>query len=153
MFCVNILKHRQLIFTRAVAEVTRQYGGDYIASAVGEAHVVELMKKTTLLLVEKAMVGGFTLTFIMVVMPWLVLHYSSRIYANKTVCFCFAKPSPNWLMRKEINLTPNHDVESLLNSIANSYTDNTVTRIDGVKIDFQMGGTLKIEYRTSVHYR
>ena len=43
-------------------------------------------------------------------------------------------------MRKvKINLTPNHDVESLLNSIANSYTDNTVTRIDGVKIDFSDG--------------
>ena len=47
---------------------------------------------------------------------------------------------PNWLMRKvKINLTPNHDVESLLNSIANSYADNTVTRIDGVKIDFSDG--------------
>ena len=31
--------------TRALAEVTSQYGGNYVASAVGEAHVVELMKK------------------------------------------------------------------------------------------------------------
>ena len=43
-------------------------------------------------------------------------------------------------MRKDkIKLTPNHDVDSLLNTIASSYTDNTVTRIDGVKIDFSDG--------------
>ena len=88
--------------TRALAEVTRQYGGDYVASAVGEAHVVEPMK-TTLLLVEKAMVGRLP-----------DLHYGrdawwccySSIYANRTVCFCFAKPIPKLLREKlQINLT------------------------------------------------
>ena len=38
--------------TRALAEVTSQYGGNYVASAVGEAHVVEMMKKTN------AVIGG-----------------------------------------------------------------------------------------------
>ena len=38
--------------TRGLAELTDKYGGNYFASAVGEAHVVELMKKTD------AVIGG-----------------------------------------------------------------------------------------------
>ena len=127
--------------TRALAEVTRQYGGDYVASAVGEAHVVELMKKTN------AVIGGEGNGGVI----YPDLHYGrdalvgvalflSHLCQQDCTVSVLRSQYPNWLMRKDkINLTPNHDVDSLLNTIASSYTDNTVTRIDGVKIDFSDG--------------
>jgi phosphomannomutase len=41
--------------SRALRDVTNANNGTYEASAVGEVNVVELMKKTTLLLAEKEM--------------------------------------------------------------------------------------------------
>ena len=124
-----------------MAEVTRQYGGDYVASAVGETHVVELMKKTN------AVIGGEgnggviypNLHYGRDALVGVALFLSHLCQQDCTVSFLRSQ-YPNWLMRKvKINLTPNHDVDSLLNTIASSYTDNTVTRIDGVKIDFSDG--------------
>ena len=123
--------------TRALAEITRQHGGNYFASAVGEAHVVELMKKNNAVLGGEGN-GG-------VIYP--DLHYGrdalvgvalflSHLCKQDCSVSVLRSQYPNWLMRKDkINLTPNHDVDSLFSSIANSYTNNTVTRIDGVKID------------------
>jgi phosphomannomutase len=42
--------------SRALRDVTNANNGTYEASAVGEVNVVELMKKTTLLLAEKEMI-------------------------------------------------------------------------------------------------
>lgn len=54
--------------TRALRDVTEKHGGSYEASAVGEVNVVELMKKTMLLLVVKGMEVSFIQNYIMVEM-------------------------------------------------------------------------------------
>ena len=47
---------------------------------------------------------------------------------------------PNWLMRKDkVTLTPQHNVDALLDSIASANAAFQVTTIDGVKIDFPDG--------------
>ena len=127
--------------TRGLAELTDKYGGNYFASAVGEAHVVELMKKTD------AVIGGEGNGGVI----YPDLHYGrdalvgialflSHILLMDCSVSELKSQYPNWLMRKDkIKLTSKHDVEDLLDSIASAYDGFQVTTIDGVKIDFTDG--------------
>ena len=127
--------------TRALAEVTEQYGGNYVASAVGEAHVVELMKKTN------AVIGGEGNGGVI----YPDLHYGrdalvgialflSHLCHIDCMVSVLRSQYPNWLMRKDkVTLTPQHNVDALLDSIASAHAAFQVTTIDGVKIDFPDG--------------
>jgi phosphomannomutase len=127
--------------TRALAEVTDQYGGNYVASAVGEAHVVELMKKTN------AVIGGEgnggviypDLHYGRDALVGIALFLSHLCHVDCSVSVLRSK-YPNWLMRKDkVTLTPQHNVDALLDSIASAHAAFQVTTIDGVKIDFPDG--------------
>jgi len=127
--------------TRALAEVTEQYGGNYVASAVGEAHVVELMKKTN------AVIGGEgnggviypDLHYGRDALVGIALFLSHLCHIDCTVSVLRSQ-YPNWLMRKDkVTLTPQHNVDALLDSIASAHAAFQVTTIDGVKIDFPDG--------------
>ena len=127
--------------TRALAEVTNQYGGKYFASAVGEAHVVELMKKTD------AVIGGEgnggviypDLHYGRDALVGIALFLSHLCHADCSVSVLRSQ-YPNWLMRKDkVALSPQHDVDALLDSIASAHAAFQVTTIDGVKIDFPDG--------------
>ena len=127
--------------TRALAEVTGQYGGNYVASAVGEAHVVELMKKTD------AVIGGEgnggviypDLHYGRDALVGIALFLSHLCHADCLVSV-LRNQYPNWLMRKDkVTLAPQHDVDALLDSIASAHAGFQVTTIDGVKIDFPDG--------------
>ena len=127
--------------TRGLAELTDKYGGNYFASAVGEAHVVELMKKTD------AVIGGEgnggviypDLHYGRDALVGIALFLSHLLHKDCSVSELRSQ-YPNWLMRKDkIKLTSKHDVEALLNSIASAYDGFQVTTIDGVKIDLPDG--------------
>jgi phosphomannomutase len=127
--------------TRALAEVTSQYGGNYVASAVGEAHVVEMMKKTN------AVIGGEgnggviypDLHYGRDALVGIALFLSHLCHADCSVSVLRSQ-YPNWLMRKDkVALSPQHDVDALLDSIASAHAAFQVTTIDGVKIDFPDG--------------
>ena len=127
--------------TRALAEVTSQYGGNYVASAVGEAHVVELMKKTN------AVIGGEgnggviypDLHYGRDALVGIALFLSHLCHADCSVSVLRSQ-YPNWLMRKDkVALSPQHDIDALLDSIASAHAAFQVTTIDGVKIDFPDG--------------
>ena len=124
--------------TRALAEVTSQYGGNYVASAVGEAHVVEMMKKTN------AVIGGEgnggviypDLHYGRDALVGIALFLSHLCHVDCSVSILRSQ-YPNWLMRKDkVALSPQHDVDALLDSIASAHAAFQVTTIDGVKIDF-----------------
>lgn len=127
--------------TRALAEVTSQYGGNYVASAVGEAHVVEMMKKTN------AVIGGEgnggviypDLHYGRDALVGIALFLSHLCHADCSVSVLRSQ-YPNWLMRKDkVALSPQHDVDALLDSIASAHAAFQATTIDGVKIDFPDG--------------
>lgn len=127
--------------TRALGELTSQYGGNYVASAVGEAHVVELMKKTD------AVIGGEgnggviypDLHYGRDALVGIALFLSHLCHADCSVSVLRSQ-YPNWLMRKDkVTLTRQHDVNALLDSIASAHAAFQVTTIDGVKIDFPDG--------------
>lgn len=125
--------------TRALRDITEKHGGIYKASAVGEVNVVALMKDT------KAVIGGEGNGGII----YPELHYGrdalvgvalflSLLAEQRIKVSALRATYPNYFMsKKKIELVPGLDVDGILNSIANTYKNEDLTTIDGVKIDFE----------------
>lgn len=124
--------------TRALRDVTEKHGGTYEASAVGEVNVVNLMKK------NNAVIGGEGNGGII----YPESHYGRdalvgvalflSLLAEKQMKVSELRASyPNYFMsKKKIQLTPELDVDALLVAMENTYSEEKLTTIDGVKIDF-----------------
>jgi len=124
--------------SRALRDVTEMHGGSYEASAVGEVNVVELMKK------NKAIIGGEGNGGII----YPELHYGrdslvgvalflSLLAEKKISVGELRKSYPSYFMsKKKIQLTPELDVDGILNEMEKRYSNEDITTIDGVKIDF-----------------
>ncbi|MFK5957442.1 MAG: phosphoglucosamine mutase [Lutibacter sp.] len=125
--------------SRALRDITQKHGGNYTASAVGEVNVVELMKK------NNAVIGGEGNGGII----YPESHYGrdslvgvalflSHLATSKMSCKELRNSYPNYYMSKnKIELTPQINVDAILNTIASSYKNEDVITIDGVKINFQ----------------
>lgn len=124
--------------TRALRDVTEKHGGTYEASAVGEVNVVALMKK------NNAIIGGEGNGGII----YPELHYGrdalvgialflSLLAEKKMKTSELRATYPNYYMsKKKIELTPDLDVDALLKAMELRYSNENLTTIDGVKIDF-----------------
>ena len=124
--------------TRALRDVTEKHGGTYEASAVGEVNVVNLMKK------NNAVIGGEGNGGII----YPESHYGRdalvgvalflSLLAEKKMKVSTLRASyPSYFMsKKKIQLTPELDVDGLLVAMADTYSGEKLTTIDGVKIDF-----------------
>lgn len=124
--------------SRALRDVTEKHGGKYFASAVGEVNVVEMMKKHNVVIGGEGN-GG-------VIYP--ELHYGRdalvgvamflSLLATKNISAKQLRESyPAYFMSKnKIELTPEVNVDLILEKMAAKYAHENVNTIDGVKIDF-----------------
>jgi phosphomannomutase len=125
--------------SRALRDVTEKHGGKYTASAVGEVNVVQAMKDT------KAIIGGEGNGGII----YPELHYGRdslvglalflSLLSQKQISVSeLRKTYPDYFMAKEkIQLTPEIDVDDILEKVEDLYKNEKLTTIDGVKIDFE----------------
>ncbi len=125
--------------SRALRDVTIKHGGTYQASAVGEVNVVELMKK------NNAIIGGEGNGGII----YPASHYGrdslvgvalflTHLAKTKISCKELRDSYPSYFMSKnKIQLTPDLDVDLILNKMADKYKKEEISTIDGVKIDFK----------------
>ncbi len=125
--------------TRALRDVTEKVGGKYSAAAVGEVNVVNIMKET------KAVIGGEGNGG--VIFP--ELHYGrdslmgialflSHLAKSKMKASELRKSYPEYFISKnKIELTPNINVDQVLEKIKQKYQNEKINTIDGVKIDFE----------------
>ena len=125
--------------SRALRDITLKHGGKYEASAVGEVNVVALMKST------KAVIGGEGNGGII----YPESHYGrdslvgaalflSHLANAKISCKTLRESYPDYYMSKsKIELTPQIDVDGILEKIAQKYSATKPNCIDGVKIDFE----------------
>ncbi len=125
--------------SRALRDVTQKHGGTYQASAVGEVNVVELMKDSN------AIIGGEGNGGII----YPASHYGRdslvgvalflSLLANKKIsCRALRDSYPSYFMSKnKIQLTPQIDVDKILEQMATKYQNEDISTIDGVKIDFE----------------
>lgn len=124
--------------TAALRDVTRKAGGDYHAAAVGEVNVVTKMKAVN------AVIGGEGNGG--VIFP--ELHYGRDALVGVALFLThlakfgksasiLRKTYPSYhISKNKIELTPDIDVDAILEGIQHKYAKNPVNTEDGVRIEF-----------------
>lgn len=124
--------------TRALRDVASRYGAQYFPAAVGEVNVVSKMKEVGAIIGGEGN-GG-------VIYP--AAHYGRDALVGIALILTYLakkkmKPSqlratyPNYVIIKDrIDLTPSMDVDAILNAVKAHFSNEKITDIDGVKIDF-----------------
>ena len=139
-----VLKHTpgntvsNLSSTRALRDVTRKYGCEYNASAVGEVNVVAKIRATN------AVIGGEGNGGVIYpeshcgrdALVGIALFLSHLAHEGKTVSELRATYPPYFIAKNRIDLTPETDVDAILAKVKEMYKDEEVNDVDGVKIDF-----------------
>jgi phosphomannomutase len=124
--------------TRALRDVTRQYGCEYNAAAVGEVNVVTKMKETHAVIggegnggviYPEAHYGRDALVGIALILTYLAKKGMKTSELRATY-------PPYYIAKNRIDLTPDTDVDAILREVKELYKDEEVNDIDGVKIDF-----------------
>ena len=125
--------------SRALGDVTRSYGCEYHASAVGEVNVVAKMKETG------AVIGGEGNGGVI----YPEAHYGRDALVGVAIFLTLLAKSgkkvselkkeyPAYAIAKnKIELTPDINVDAILCAMKERYADEKITDMDGVKIDFQ----------------
>lgn len=127
--------------TRALRDVTEQYGKQYNAAAVGEVNVVAKMKETNAIIggegnggviYPQAHYGRDALVGIALILSHLAHKGCTLSELRKTY--------PEYQIAKNrIDLDPTTDVDAILKKVKDMFDSDpnaTVNDIDGVKIDF-----------------
>ena len=139
-----VLKHTpgntvsNLSSTRALRDVTRKYGMQYNAAAVGEVNVVTKMKETNAVIGGEGN-GGVIYPESLYGRDALVgfaLFLSHLAHEGKKVSELRASYPNYFIAKNRIDLTPQTDVDAILAKVKEMYKNEEINDIDGVKIDF-----------------
>ena len=125
--------------SRALGDVTRARGCSYQASAVGEVNVVATMKETG------AVIGGEGNGGVIYpeahygrdALVGVALFLTLLAKSGKKVSELKKTYPPYEIAKNKVELTPEIDVDAILNKMKEIYADEKITDIDGVKIDFE----------------
>ena len=124
--------------SRALSDVTKTYGGEYSASAVGEVNVVTKMKEVG------AVIGGEgnggviypALHYGRDALVGVALFLTHLVKKNCTMTELRTTYPAYYASKNKIQLTPEIDVDKVLLEMKARYAGENVNDIDGVKIDF-----------------
>ena len=124
--------------TRALRDVTEKAGGSYSAAAVGEVNVVKKMKDT------KAVIGGEgnggvilpELHYGRDALVGIALFLSHLAKYGKTTSMLRSTYPDYHISKNKIELTPEIDVNMILQGIQEKYKKQPMNTIDGLKIEF-----------------
>jgi phosphomannomutase len=124
--------------TRALRDVTEKHGGEYRASAVGEVNVVNQMKAA------EAVIGGEgnggiiypELHYGRDALVGIALFLTHLAYTKKRVSVLRAGYPNYFISKNKIDLSPEIDVDAVLEGIQERYQKQQINTIDGVKIEF-----------------
>ena len=139
-----ILKHTpgntvsNLSSTRALRDVTQKHGMKHFASAVGEVNVVTKMKEVN------AVIGGEGNGGIIYpeshygrdALVGIALFLTHLAHEGKKVSEVRASYPSYFIAKNKVDLTPEIDVDAILEKVKAIYKDEDINDIDGVKIDF-----------------
>ena len=127
--------------TRALSDVTVKHGGSYSASAVGEVNVTTEMKRTN------AVIGGEGTGGVIYpashsgrdALVGIALFLSSLAQKGCKVSELRATFPEYCISKNRIDLTPEIDVDKVLEAVKEKYAGERINDKDGVKIDFADG--------------
>ncbi len=124
--------------TRALSDVTKKYGESCFASAVGELNVVKEMKKVS------AVIGGEGNGGVI----YPKLHYGRDAMVGTALFLSLVASKqksvseirsyyPSYFMNKnKISANENVNLDSILDQLAKEYSNERISIVDGLKIDF-----------------
>lgn len=124
--------------SRGLRDVTEKHGCHYTAAAVGEVNVVTKMKEVGAVIGGEGN-GGVIYPEIHYGRDALVgvaLFLTIMAKSGKKVSEIKASLPLYAIAKNKIELTPDIDVDAILQAVKAKYADQQVTDIDGVKIDF-----------------
>lgn len=125
--------------SRALKDITLKHGGEYSAAAVGEVNVVKKMKDTNAIIGGEGN-GG-------VIYP--ALHYGRDALVGVAIFLTLLAKSnvkvsdlrksyPEYYISKnKITLNETTDVDAILEFVKGHFKNESITDIDGVKVDFK----------------
>ncbi len=124
--------------TRALKDVTEKAKGTYYASAVGEVNVVTKMKEV------KAVIGGEgnggviypELHYGRDGLVGIALFLTHLAKFGKSVSMMKAFYPAYQISKNKIELTPDLDVDHLIDEVKKKYKNQPIIDVDGVRIDF-----------------
>ncbi len=124
--------------SRALRDVTAAHGCTYNAAAVGEVNVVTKMKETN------AIIGGEGNGGVIYpaahygrdALVGVALFLTLLAKSGKKVSELRATYPAYEIAKNKIELTPDLDVDAILQAVKERYAGERITDIDGVKIDF-----------------
>ncbi len=124
--------------SRALRDVTEKHGCSYSAAAVGEVNVVTKMKETG------AVIGGEgnggviypELHYGRDALVGVALFLTLLAKEGKKVSELKAGYPKYAIAKNKIQLTPDIDVDAILEAVKKKFSNERITDIDGVKIDF-----------------
>ena len=124
--------------SRALRDVTEAHGGTYTAAAVGEVNVTTKMKETN------AVIGGEgnggviypEIPYGRDALVGVALFLTLLAKSGKKVSELRRQYPAYEIYKTKIQLTPDIDVDAILEAVKQKFAGETITDIDGVKIDF-----------------
>lgn len=124
--------------SRGLRDVTEAHGCSYTAAAVGEVNVVEKMKAT------QAVIGGEgnggviypELHYGRDALVGVALFLTLMAKSGKKVSEIKASLPKYEIAKNKIELTPDLNVDLILEKVKEKFSNEKITDIDGVKIDF-----------------
>ncbi|TDB63328.1 phosphoglucosamine mutase [Arundinibacter roseus] len=124
--------------TIALRDITEKAGGSYFAAAVGEVNVVTLMKE------QQAVIGGEgnggviypELHYGRDALVGIALFLTHLAKFGKSVSFLRSTYPKYNISKNKIELTPDVNVDLILEKIKNRYSRQPINTIDGVRIEF-----------------
>ena len=124
--------------SRALRDITEARGGVYNAAAVGEVNVVNKMKENNSVIGGEGN-GGVILPELHYGRDALVgiaIFLTQLAKSNKTASQLRASFPEYYISKNKIELTPQINVDAILEKMASKYASENISTIDGVKIDF-----------------
>lgn len=124
--------------TVALRDITEKAGGKYFASAVGEVNVVEMMKA------HNAVIGGEgnggviypELHYGRDALVGIAFFLSHLAKFGKSASFLRSTYPKYYISKNKIELTPDVNVDEVLEKIKERYAKQPINTIDGVRIEF-----------------
>ena len=124
--------------SRALKDVTKKNGGSYAAAAVGEVNVVDKMKETNAIIGGEGN-GGIIypeLHYGRDALVGIALFLTHLAKWGKSTAMLRSTYPNYYISKNKIELTPEINVDRVLEEIKNKYYKQPVNTIDGVKIEF-----------------
>lgn len=124
--------------TRALQDVTESHGMRYEASAVGEVNVVEKMRAINAIIGGEGN-GGIIYPQLHAGRDALVgiaLFLTHLAHSGKKMTELRASYPAYFISKNKIELTPEIDVDALLEAVKQRFSEQKINTADGVRIDF-----------------